>query len=170
MTVEQTINSLRELYAHGTRKIQCNEGYVYDSELKFYDPSSDNDISLLLESYSPLPEDYLKFLSITNGFRPFSNVECSGEIEIFSIDEILSSNEPYDDPTKVIVACVYNDYFIIDTEAVAQGKKDYMYLLEGISDFDDARSLYCDFQTWLDRFVMAQGNKYWTWRVEDRKF
>ncbi|TVX92552.1 SMI1/KNR4 family protein [Paenibacillus agilis] len=123
MTVEKTINSFRELYAHDTRKIQCNEGYVYDSELIFCDPSSDNDISLLLESYSPLPEDYLKFLSKTNGFRPFSNVECSGEIEIFSIDEVISSNEPFDTDTKVIVACVYDDYFIIDTEQLLKGRK-----------------------------------------------
>ncbi|NMO96645.1 SMI1/KNR4 family protein [Paenibacillus lemnae] len=170
MILEKTINSLRALYVDGTRKIQGDEGYLYNSELIFYEPSSDIDIARLLDSYSPLPDDYLSFLSITNGFRPFSNVELSGEIEIFSINEVFNSNESLSDPTKVIVACVYDDYFIIDTNAVAQGNKEYMYLLEGISDFDDARSLYCDFQTWLDRFVMAQGNKYWTWRVEDRKF
>lgn len=28
MIVEKTINSLRELYVQGTRKIQCSEGYV----------------------------------------------------------------------------------------------------------------------------------------------
>ncbi|MEF2246343.1 SMI1/KNR4 family protein [Paenibacillus sp. IITD108] len=169
MIVEKTIKSLCELYKHGTRKIQCEEGFVYDSELIFYEPSS-SEISRLLESYSPLPEDYLKFLSITNGFRPFSNVGCSGEIDIFSIDEIFRTNEPYDNPFKLIVACVYDDNIIIDIEAVAKGKNDYMYLTEGPCDFDDARSLYCDFQTWLDRFVMSQGNKYWTWRVEDRKY
>lgn len=142
----------------------------YNSELLFYEPSSFSDISRLLESYSPLPDDYLKFLSITNGFRPFSEVPITGETEIFSIDEVLEINKHYDHPSMIMIACTNDDYLILDTKDVAQGMSEYMYVIEGGGcPFEFARSLYCDFQTWLDRFCMAQGNKYWTWRVEDRK-
>ncbi|RIX51019.1 hypothetical protein D3P08_18220 [Paenibacillus nanensis] len=147
LKVEKTIAALRELYSQGTRKVQCEEGFVYDSELIFYEPAASSDLSELAESYSPLPEDYLTFLSITNGFRPFSNVGCSGEIEIFSINEVFRTNRSYRNPSKLIVAYVYDDYILMDLDAVAAGKREYMFLTEGPCSFEYARSLYCDFQT-----------------------
>ncbi len=62
------------------------------------------------------------------------------------------------------------DHILIDLEDVRAGKPEYVYVVDCMDNFDYACSLYCDFQTWIDRVVRAQGNKYWTWRVEDRKF
>ncbi|TVX93732.1 SMI1/KNR4 family protein [Paenibacillus agilis] len=169
MFVEEVLKSLAELYSEGSRKVSAENGNLIESELKLYPASSDS-VSLLTERYSPLPEDYLKFLSITNGCRLFEDVVYGGENDIFSAEEVLETNSHYNHPSRIIVAYINGDHIFIDLEDVKAGRTEYMYVYEGGVDFDDASSLYCDFQTWLDRFVMAQGNKYWTWRVEDRKF
>ncbi|UHA72060.1 SMI1/KNR4 family protein [Paenibacillus sp. 481] len=170
MFVQQVLKSLSELYSQGSRKINADNGYLIDSVIKLTNPASSESISWLTERYPSWPEDYLNFLSITNGCRLFEDVVYSGENEIFSAEEVLETNSHYNHPSKIIVAYICGDHIFIDSEDVKNSGGQYMYVSEGGVDFDDARSLYCDFQTWLDRFVMAQGNKYWTWRVEDRKF
>lgn len=170
MFIEKTLETLAYLYRNETRIVQCSEGSYSNGKTIFRKPASEEEISRLLSIYSPLPEDYMKFLSITNGMRPFEDVDWSSENNIFSTSDLMFANEPYASSSWLIVAVICDDCILINLDDVANNKTEYMYLTVGPCDFIDARSLYCDFQTWLDRFIMAQGNKYWTWRVEDRKY
>ncbi|TVX85955.1 SMI1/KNR4 family protein [Paenibacillus agilis] len=170
MFIKKTLQELHDMYAQGTRVVLREEGNNFESICVFQDSATSHDISRLLEKYPDMPKDYLEFLSVTNGLAPFTETDFFGGGDIYRINSVIEFNAPIKHPTRVSVAYISDDYIIIDLDDVRSGKSEYMYVLESISDYDDARSLYCDFQTWFDRYIMAQGNKYWTWRVEDRKF
>lgn len=53
----------------------------------------------------------------------------------------------------------YGDYLFIDSEKVANGDYDYLIYVQ----VGDIQRLSMNFETWLDRFIVAQGARYWLW-------
>ena len=76
----------------------------------------------------------------------------------------------YDFPEEYMnVAYILGDYIKLNLKEVTAGKEHYMYVVDAISSIDSMRSIHCDFETWLDRFIVCQGEKYWDWTMEDQK-
>lgn len=53
----------------------------------------------------------------------------------------------------------YGDYLFIDSEKVAKCEDDYLIYVQ----VGDIQRLSMNFETWLDRFIVTQGARYWLW-------
>ncbi|WP_175415356.1 SMI1/KNR4 family protein [Paenibacillus algicola] len=143
--------------------IQNIEGFEEEVPLIFNDPVPDDLLvnAVKLISYK-LPIDYVDFLKTTNGCMLFDQ-----ENSLYSIEAVLETKDVTDStyglPELLIVAYILQDYIMINLKEVAEGKQDYMYTIDAYSPIDCLKSLNCDFQTWLNRFILCQGNKYWEW-------
>ncbi|WP_158702777.1 SMI1/KNR4 family protein [Paenibacillus faecalis] len=143
--------------------IQNINGYEEEVILHLNAPARDEDLSILLEKISyKLPKDYEDFLRITNGCMLFGE-----ENELYNVDTVIEQKDiidlTYEKSELLNVAYILQDYIIINLEEAAQGKSEYVYVIDSYSPIEYLRSLKCDFQTWLDRFIVSQGNKYWDW-------
>ncbi|KIL74843.1 hypothetical protein [Bacillus badius] len=66
-------------------------------------------------------------LSITNGCRLFDDVEYGGEIELYSLEQILELNEHYDESDGCYdVAYIYQDNIVINSKLYAANQKNYL--------------------------------------------
>ncbi|GAK40700.1 hypothetical protein TCA2_3190 [Paenibacillus sp. TCA20] len=66
--------------------------------------------------------------------------------------EIINSN--YGKPELLNVAYILQDYIFMNLQEAEEGKPTYMYVKYCYSPVEYMRSLNCDFQTWLDRFIV----------------
>ncbi|MFD2700802.1 SMI1/KNR4 family protein [Paenibacillus shunpengii] len=136
---------------------------------KFNSPVSTDIIAskLLVNLEFKLPLDYEDFLSTTDGCRLFEHSQDGSEHDIYGLNEVLTQKEiidsTYEKPELLNVAYILQDYIFINLKEASEGKPTYMYVNDCYSPLEYMRSLNCDFQTWLDRFIVCQGNKYWDW-------
>ncbi|MFE3573671.1 SMI1/KNR4 family protein [Lysinibacillus sp. NPDC059133] len=112
-----------------------------------------------------LPEDFCSFLKLCNGGKLFS--DGVDYFELFTLKEILNYLIEYDinlnyksayDKNWYMIGYYkgYGDYLFIDSEKVANGDDDYLIYVQ----VGDIQRLSMDFETWLDRFIVAQGARY----------
>ncbi|MEK5056887.1 hypothetical protein BK126_18850 [Paenibacillus sp. FSL H7-0326] len=136
---------------------------------KFNIPVSNDIIAskLLVNLNYQLPLDYEDFLRTTDGCRLFEHPQDGSEHDIYGLNEVLTQKEiidsTYEKPELLNVAYILQDYIFINLKEVSEGRPTYMYVNDCYSPIEYMRSLNCDFQTWLDRFIVCQGNKYWNW-------
>lgn len=53
----------------------------------------------------------------------------------------------------------YGDYIFIDSEKVSKENNNYLIY----NQMGDLLSLDLNFETWIDRFIVSQGSRYWLW-------
>lgn len=141
-------------------------GEIVKMSSRFHPPATKEMIDELKNHFSSeLPPDYVAFLESCNGAVLYIHPQYGSENLLFSVGEILGRSWVNDYPDKMEVAYILDDRIVIDLEKWRNGDEHYLYLCESLSPLDDVRSLYCNFETWLERFIISQGNKYWYWRV-----
>jgi cell wall assembly regulator SMI1 len=148
-------------------QVQAEEGYILNATCTFNPPASDSEIFNFEQhtGYSLLA-DYKRFLKISNGCRLFDHVTYGGEIQLYSLQEIIDYNQAYDafeGCFTFTIAYVYQDHIVINSKWVLQNDQHYMYWKGHIESFDEARPFSMNFETWLDCFIVCQGAKFWLW-------
>ena len=143
--------------------IQNIEGYEEEVILYFNAPANDEDLLMLTEiTRYKLPKDYEDFLRTTNGCKLYGE-----ENDLYGINDVIEQKKVIDSTYEISdflnVAYILQDNILINLKEAAEGKTEYMYIIDSCSPIDYLRSLKCDFHTWLDRFIVCQGNKYWEW-------
>src|SRR5690606_1247599 len=168
--VKRTLYSLRKRLNENSNviNVQTEEGHVFNATCTFHPPASDLDISNFEKQTGfLLPDDYKEFLKITNGCRLFDDINYGGEIELYSLDQIIECNHNrYDEFEGCYdIAYIYQDNIVINSKLVSQNKKNYLFWKDHIEQFDDAIPLELSFELWFDRFVVCQGAKFWWWPI-----
>jgi len=167
--VTQTLNSLKKRLEENNNVIQVQneEGHLFDAKCTFHPPASEEDIlNFERQSGFILPPDYKTFLKITNGCRLFDDIHYGGEIELYSLEQIIDYNEHYDQYEGCYdIAYIYQDNIVINSRLVSQNKENYLSWKGHIDQFEEAIPLNMNFELWFDRFVISQGTKFWSWSI-----
>ncbi|MEO2256228.1 SMI1/KNR4 family protein [Paenibacillus amylolyticus] len=117
-----------------------------------------------IKEFSELPPDYISFLQLCNGASLFEDPEYGGESLLYSAQDVIHYNEASDN--KIAVANILDDRILIDLERWRSQDQDYLLLCESLNPVEHARRFHSNFETWLDRFLISQGEKFWYWKTE----
>lgn len=167
--VKETLKALRKrLEENGdVIQIQGEGGYLAKVNCTFNPPASDEKIrDFERKTGLVLPNDYKEFLKISNGCRLFDDIEHGGEIELYSLDQIIDLNEHYDEFDGCFdIAYIYQDNIVIKSKHYNEGEKNYLFWKGHIDQFEEATPLDMNFELWLDRFIISSGSKFWWWSI-----
>lgn len=111
-----------------------------------------------------LPPDYIGFLQICNGASLFEHPEYGGEVLLYSAQDVMHYNEPTD--RKIAVANIVDDRILIDLDRWHSGEEEYLLLCESMNPVDFSGHFNTNFKTWLERFIISQGEKFWYWKTD----
>lgn len=167
--VTQTLNALKTRLQENNNslQIQNEKGYLYQATCTFNPPASDEEIHHFEKQTGfLLPPDYKAFLKLTNGCRLFDDIHLGGEIELYSLQQIIDLNKhftPYEG--FYAIAYIYQDNILINSSAHSENKRNYLFWKGYIESFEEAKPLDSNFELWLDRFIVSQGVKFWWWSV-----
>ncbi|WP_145324819.1 SMI1/KNR4 family protein [Paenibacillus xylanexedens] len=132
---------------------------------RFKPGASKDKLKELYEYFSvALPPDYISFLQICNGASLFEDPVYGGESFLYSAQDVIHYNEASDN--KIVIAKILDDRILIDLERCRSQDQDYLLLCESLNPVDYASRFYSNFETWLDRFLISQGEKFWYWKTE----
>ncbi|TYR80599.1 SMI1/KNR4 family protein [Priestia megaterium] len=164
--VEKTIASLKKRLWENNDVIEIygGDGYLYKTTCSFYEGTTEESISNFEKRWNvAVPADYREFLQLTNGCRLFDDCYGGGETEMYSIENI--QNYRYEDAYEgcYTIGYTYQDQIVIHSERYKQGNPHYIMVKGHLDQFHEARCLHMNFEQWLDRFIMSQGNKFWDW-------
>ncbi|WP_025029019.1 SMI1/KNR4 family protein [Caldalkalibacillus mannanilyticus] len=165
--IPNTIESLKKrLNTSSQLTIQNEEGNISHVEFKFNPPKKQDEISIFENISSWLiPEDLKTFLLIHNGAILFNDIECGGGIEILSLEDYKEQHLDYMPSTWYPIAYYHGDCLLVDSDRCRAGRNDYLVYHESCTSVEDAKYLNLNFEIWLDRIIIAQGAKYWTWSL-----
>ncbi|MBU5354447.1 SMI1/KNR4 family protein [Paenibacillus barcinonensis] len=116
----------------------------------------------------PLPPDYIDFLLVCNGASLFEHPEYGGENLLYSVEDVFHYNEPTD--RRIVVANILDDRIIIDLELWQSGDEEYLLLCESMNPVEYSGPFNSNFKTWLERFLISQGSKFWYWKTDRYTF
>ena len=173
MSIELIITALNNrLDKENNLIIQRENGEILNVTCDWNRPISNHEIQqFTLKTHHVLPKELCLFLKQSNGAKLF-NVEGLGYdfFEIFNLSEMQNYINEYE--TNIYYQSAYDrnwfmignyrgygDYMFIDSQKVANGEDGYLiYVQDG-----DIQRLPMNFETWLDRFIVTQGARYWLW-------
>ncbi|WP_028562817.1 SMI1/KNR4 family protein [Paenibacillus pinihumi] len=133
----------------------------------FNPPAAKQDIQRLTNYFSSqFPNDYLQFLECCNGASLFEDLQYGGENILYSVEQVIFLNDISRQQNQITVANILDDRIVIDLNLWRKGEDHYLLLCESQNPVEISGKFFCDFETWLERFIIAQGNKYWYWKTE----
>jgi hypothetical protein len=170
----KTIEVLRSRLSERNTLLALSEGGLFEEvEFVFNNPIGIDAINQFeLTHRIVLPESYKRFLQIANGATLFKDIE-DGQwgCVIYSLEQILvktnymkSIGFELHDSWIVFAEWLGDcDILILDLEKAKIEKTNY--IIDGDSGYPSKEWKYLngDFETWIDRLIVAQGAKYWTW-------
>lgn len=170
----KTIEVLRSrLSEKNTIYAQSEEGFFREVGFVFNDPIGIDAINQFeLTHRIVLPESYKRFLQISNGATLFEDIEYGQRgCKLLNIDEIMETTAHikslgYELPNSWIVFAKWlgdSDILILDLEKAKIKTENYIIYGESYEAEENWYYLNGDFETWIDRLIVAQGSKYWTW-------
>ncbi|UNT53628.1 SMI1/KNR4 family protein [Lysinibacillus capsici] len=173
MSIELVLKSLNKRLDRENRiTLQRENGEILNVTCDWNSPISDHELQeFSLKTHHVLPKELCLFLKQSNGAKLFNNDGLGLDFfEIFNLSEMLNYvNEYYAniyyqsayDKNWFMIGNYrgYGDYLFVDSQKVTNGEDDYLiFVHEG-----DIQRLTMNFETWLDRFIVAQGARYWLW-------
>lgn len=164
--IGRSIEALQERLrkGNGLIELQLEEGYITQAKCRFYGPIDQEEIENTEQHLGlQLPEDYRKFLTITNGCSLFDDPEYGGEAQIYTLQEAMRYTFGEGSEGYLKVAWIYQDEIMINLKAYNDGLPNYLYVKDHIEHYVDAIPLNVNFELWLDRFIVSQGSKFWNW-------
>ncbi|MFC9597915.1 SMI1/KNR4 family protein [Peribacillus butanolivorans] len=168
--VQNTISGLKKLLNNNDpMKIISYEGEVREVTCSFNSQTITAEIEKFENENSiKLPEDYKAFLRLHNGARIYQSISEDGGklgdgLHIFSLDEIKEHQEiEYISEHGIPIAHLLEDcYLILDTEKLKGEDSNYLNIME----FTDLSSLNLNFEIFLDRYIISQGEAFWSWPI-----
>lgn len=167
--VLQTLNALKKRLNENNNilQIQGEQGYLYKAKCTFNPPASDEEINdFEKQTGLIIPLDYKAFLKISNGCRLFDDINWGGEIELYSLKQIIELNRHYEQYEGCYdIAYIYQDNIVVKSESYSNNKRNYLFWKSQIESFEEVKPLDMNFELWLDRFVVSQGSKFWWWSI-----
>lgn len=166
--IEKTVSSLKKRLASNNNILilQLEEGNISEASCTFYDPISEDTLTEFSNCVGHrLPDDYVKFLRLSNGCRLFDHPYYGGENYLYGLQEIF--HHTYEEPSDgyLKIGYFYQENIFIDLKLFVNGEKNYLFVKEHISQFSEGRPLYMNFELWFDRFVISQGTKFWNYPI-----
>ncbi|MNC40441.1 hypothetical protein D3C76_268380 [compost metagenome] len=163
-----SLEALKKTLHHNTPyQIQRNFGYHLNCSFSFSKPALLKEIEdFEAETNLKLPEDYMFLLSLHNGMELYKDVEESApHWHIFGVDEILDALERYPTPEHMYIIAKFDQTLIcVDSNYVKHGRKDYLFDQSiYTSSRDNGEPLNLNFELWLDRLLVSQGDHFWLW-------
>ncbi|MGK5512354.1 SMI1/KNR4 family protein [Brevibacillus formosus] len=164
--IELSIESLKKRQEKdGYFDVYWGEGEIHKAICKFNPPVTFEELEKL-ESKTDwiLPEDYKNFLMIANGCKLFDDPKYGGENDLYKLEELIDFN--YEDPYEECysIAYIYGENIVINSKKYQEGNPNYLYVKDKIDQFEEAVPLGMNFESWFDRFVVCQGQKFWNWK------
>lgn len=170
MSIELILKSLNErIHKESPITVQRENGETLQVTFELNSPATEKELKdLSLKMDINLPEDYLSFLKLHNGGKLFS--DGIDYFELYNLNEVKKYLDEYDSNIYYRSAYEKNwymigyykgfgDYLFIDGEKIRNGEDDYLIFVQ----VGDIQRLSINFETWLDRFIVAQGSRYWLW-------
>ncbi|MEQ6357319.1 SMI1/KNR4 family protein [Lysinibacillus sp. M3] len=170
MTIDLVLSSLnKRLEKEKNLTIQRENGEILNVTCNWNSPVTDQQLTEFSSKTNHiLPNDFCSFLKICNGGKLYT--DGVDYFELFNLKGIHNYLNEYDininyksayDKSWYMIGYYkgYGDYLFIDSEKVANGDNDYLIYVQ----VGDIQRLSMNFETWLDRFIVAQGARYWIW-------
>ncbi|MFJ7668704.1 SMI1/KNR4 family protein [Lysinibacillus sp. NPDC097195] len=168
--VRQTLQALKKrLEENGdVLQIQSEQGYLYKAKCTFNAPASEKELKDFEQQTGwIIPSDYRAFLKITNGCRLFDDIHYGGEIELYSLQQIIDYNKHFDQYEGCYaIAYIYEKNIVINSSIYSQHNLNYLCWKDHIASFEELIPLAMNFELWLDRFIVCQGAPFWWWANE----
>ncbi|EIT84882.1 hypothetical protein A374_14360 [Fictibacillus macauensis ZFHKF-1] len=116
-----------------------------------------------------LPPDYTDFLKVHNGANLFQT-EYSMGLEIFPLEHIptvIDGLQALELPNHWLPLAYHDSYtgYIYMDLNKAKGRKSNYLLFAELCDMNEPTYLQCNFEMFIERFIMVQGNNYWDWHL-----
>lgn len=173
MSIELILTALNKRLDKENRIIiQRENGEILNVTCDWNCPISNHELQeFTLETQHVLPKELCLFLKHSNGAKLFNDNGLGYDFfEIFNLSQILNYIHEYE--TNIYYQSAYDknwfmmgnyrgygDYMFVDSQKVANGEDNYLiFVHEG-----DIQRLPMNFETWLDRFIVTQGARYWLW-------
>lgn len=174
---EKMINKyyiLEQLYikTQKERTLECTDllGNITKCTFQWNQPICKEQLKILKNKFNlRLPEDYEKFLLMSNGAILYNDDKDSGYM-IFSLEEAINYTEKkrlcgYDGLKEEWLVFMVNlfdsDMLLFDMDRV----NDKQYILDGIADESEEEWLYLkwDFQKFFNLLFRVNGDNFWRW-------
>ncbi|MCR6095407.1 hypothetical protein HXA31_11675 [Salipaludibacillus agaradhaerens] len=113
----------------------------------------------------PLPKDLEVFYKMSNGLDLFVD-DYGGGIFIFPIEDVNDNLYPLIKENGFYPVAHHRDigYTVVKIQDIEEGNPNYLYFLDDAM-IDPAYPLNMNFELWLERLILAQGNQFWTWNT-----
>ncbi len=158
--VDKIISSLKiKLDKNNTMYRNSYKGDVFLSKIEFNEPLTGENLDKL--ECINLPEDYIRFLKISNGAEFFIDdyYGSQGLLKLYSLNEIIEGKKFHSinlqSENEYPIGILLDNAELLIDEIALKNKKDYLFLADGSKKFSYG------FQEWLDKFIIAQGNEFW---------
>lgn len=148
-------------------------GAVSNAVCKFNPPASLEEINEFEASIKfTLPEDYKDFLLLHNGSIIFDqligDIYVGGGLKIFSLDEMNKARHDLHllPPNYLPIAHLLDgQYLVINHHCIKDKDPNYLFM----TDLLEHTLLKLNFEIFLDRYIIAQGNNFWDWPIYTAK-
>lgn len=159
----KTLESLKNRLDKGNElAIHLFDGFSFIAKFNFNVPASLEDINYFLsENNINIPNEYKDFLLLHNGAELFKG-KYEAPIKLYSLEEIVANNTRQI-PSGFFPIGYYPDtgFIMINSNNLKYNNSNYMWILD-----TDPINLKCDFKTWFNRIIVAQGMNYWEWNSQ----
>jgi len=169
----KTILALKERLNDNRLIIQNEGGHVTTAGFSWSEPLDAQKISTFEKENSiSLPVQYVNFLKISNGAVLFKDVEYEQwGCEILPLESIIAETEKARsqgwnlNSNWIVYAKWHGDCDLLLFDLNRYLGDEMGYILDGDRGYNTEEWDYIkgDFDTWLDRLIVAQGAKYWRW-------
>jgi hypothetical protein len=167
----KTITALKSrLSSSNTLIVQSENAFVSEVGFFWNPPVSEDDLSRAVTKYNlVLPESYVNFLRISNGAELFKDLKYGQwGCQLLSLQEILETKAYYNQENPDFLNSYQyvfakwigdSDVTIFDTSKT----ENYIIDIQECDKVEESIIFKWDFEKWLDRYIVAQGAKYWQW-------
>jgi hypothetical protein len=163
--IHKCLNALSErLNADSKLLVQKLEGIKKEVSFYFSETLTETEIDEFCIKYQVMfPEDYKEFMLLYNGAKLFyDDFDRSGVI-ILSLEQIGNAINDFQisNDSFPIVLIPNFGYLYIDLELWEMN--DGNYLVWKAFDSYDGLDICSNFELWLDRLIVSQGEVFWDW-------
>lgn len=163
------------LNANSSLEVIHEGGYKWEARFIFHEPAKENEIIAVEQELSTqLPNTYRQFLRQCNGaILYYDSSYGQWGFHLYGTEELAVKNKerrkPYGDtwPSSYLIFAESlgdADLLILEMANAARQGKDCR-IVDGDSGYlpEQWRIAAPNFESWLDRLVVAQGAKFWRW-------
>ena len=172
--IERTLILIKQMFKGEPRFIIGRYGRNGWATCTFNTPLTSKEIdSHFLKDTFSLPRDYKHFLTLHNGCGLFET-ESDLILELFPLEEMLEMSEEHHSEDGLlsegnywIIGQIDENWILVDknqcTDAENSFKNPYITVVHPSDGLDTAVSLNLNFECFLERAIIAQGDYFWQW-------